>query len=203
MKIDTPEHMAAINEMFPILPWALQQMQSDVSGVTSIALREATRATVFHDLVMSRGEEVFDGHHAISVRRVKEQRHFVLPDVLVRVHRGRGNDLRISINETIQTEEWDFVGPLEEFPDPNTRFHLVYSTDPTWSMIDKCIIGHYHRRDRIAWREIDVDDWYQGHDPGFELGPTGPSDVARRRLRLKPEIQREIDLEAQGDGQNS
>lgn len=203
MKIDTPEHMAAIDEIFPVLPWALQQMQSDVGGVTSIVLREATRATVFHDLVMSRGEQMFEDHQMISVRRVKEQRHFVLPDVLVRVHRGRGNDLRISINETIQSEEWDFVGPIQGFPDPNTRFHLVYSTDPTWSMIDKCIIGHYHRRDRIAWREIDVDDWYQGQEPEFDLGPTGSSDVSRRRLRLKPAIQREIELEEQGDGQDS
>lgn len=70
MRIDTPEHMNSLQKIFPLIPRALRQIQSDIDPRTFRVLGEGARAHVVHDIVMKEAEETFDEDSIISNRKL-------------------------------------------------------------------------------------------------------------------------------------
>lgn len=198
MRIDTPEHMELFQQIFPLVPQALRRLQSDVDPGTFRVMAEGTRATMIHNIVMTEAEEMFDEGSIISTGKSRGLRHFVLPDVLVRLHRSGDPSFRISTNRTRQSKRWDAVPrnlTINGVPDPNIHFHLVYVPDITWAKVDHCAVGLYRGNDAIELVEIDVDGWYRGE--AAQIDEMRPGRVTTR-LTLKPQ-ERTRPMEGLGD----
>lgn len=187
MRIDTPEHMNSLQKIFPLIPRALRQIQSDIDPRTFRVLGEGARAHVVHDIVMKEAEETFDEDSIISIGNSRGLRHFVLPDVFIRLHRSSGPSLRISTNRTGQSQKWNVVPrnlPTKGVPDPNVRFHLVYVPDFSWTNVERCAVGLYRGNEAIEVVEIDVDGWYRGE--AAQIDEMRPGRITPR-LTLKPQ----------------
>lgn len=183
--IDNPATQDALARIFPLLPWALNQMQGEISPLTFGDLEPGTRATIAHNLVMKEGQRRFADLDGITVVNSQGLMHFALPHVLIRVKHARPRTLRIATNRTIQTSEWTNQLPLAGMADPRDRLHLVYVPDHLWTKIDRGVVGVYHGTEAREWRDIDVDAWYQVS--GAVVNPLIP-EIELPPLKLKPGV---------------
>jgi len=116
----------AIGRLFPLLPWALDQMQTAIAPGIFGDLEPGTKAVVAHDLVMKEGQRRFTDPDDIMVSNASGLLHFVLPTVLLRVKRGDARSLRIATNRTNQTLVWMYQLSLKGMVDPRDFLHMVY-----------------------------------------------------------------------------
>jgi hypothetical protein len=175
----------AIERLFPLLPWALEEMQVNIAPGLFGDLEPGTRAAVAHDLVMKEGQRRFTNPDDIVVADSQGLFHFVLPSVLLRVKRGDSRSLGIATNQTKQTMVWTYQLPLSGMPDPRDYLHMVYVPDPFWTTIRRCIVGVYHGKLPRASYEVDVDDWYSNR--GATIDPFA-REAKTPSLTLKPGV---------------
>lgn len=175
----------ALDRIFPLLPWALTQVQEAITPLLFADLTSGTRAAVVHNAAMSEGDRRFADDPEIEVRRSQGLQHFVLPNYLIRVKRGERRTLGIANNRTRQTAEWTQVA-FEGMPHPSNRLHLVYIPDESWTVVTRCIIAPYRGKyPLLPWHEIDVDRWYEAR--GASVEPFAP-DQPIPPLTLKPSV---------------
>lgn len=202
MRIDSPEHMAALQQIIPLIAWGVGKMQSDVAPDTFRRLGPRSRASLLHDLVFNQAEEFPDTLEGVSVGRSKGLRYFRLNDVSVRLHRGQKNSYQVMTNRTEQTRTWNALPTnrqlaLDAVPDPNVRFSLVYVPDQFWIKIEQCVVGLYHWEEPQAVIELDLDDWY-GQVPAAPELIRPMSD--RPKLKLKTPMQQPMEGIEDGTG---
>lgn len=198
MRIDTPENMEHLQRIFPLIPRALDRAQAEIGPTAFAVLRNPTRSAIVHDLIIAEAELAFSDDESIHLVDSKTLRHFMLPDLGLRIHRGSERGRRIMINRTQQTREW-YAKPqlvIDGFPDPNDRFHLVYVPDVTWTRVDSCVVGLYYAEKAVETRDIDVDAWYAARNV-TDLARPEATDTPR--ITLKPAA-RQAELEGTNDG---
>lgn len=180
------ETQGALERIFPLLPWALTQVQDGVAPLVFADLGPGTKAAVVHDVIMQEGLRRFADAEDIAVRSSQGLLHFVLPGSLLRVKRGDRRTLSIANNRTLQTLEWTYQKSLIGMADPSNRMHLVYVPDEPWATISRCIVALYRgKQPRLPWYEIDVGGWYEAG--GATIDPYIP-DRQLPPLTLKPGV---------------
>ncbi len=183
--IGDPATQEALAQIFPLLPWALDQMQVAIDPLVFADLEPGTKASITHNLVMKEGARRFAELRGIDAVNSSGLMHFALPDVLIRIKHARPGTLRIAINRTAQTLAWTSQLPLQGMTDPRDRLHLVYVPDALWTKITRSIVAIYRGDVAKDWRDIDVDAWYEAG--GSSIEPFTP-DVKAPPLKLKPGI---------------
>lgn len=172
-----------LDRIYPFIPWALGQLQSEVKPVTFGSLSSRSKASMVHDLVMDAGGRSLTDEDGVVVANSNQLLHFVYPDVKVRVKHARPDNFEITVNRTEQTKLWTFASPLPGIADPYLYLHLVYCPDEGWAVVERAAIALYWGNTPRLWREIDLDGWDASGGASIDpITPQGPSP----RLTLKP-----------------
>jgi hypothetical protein len=156
--LDDPQTQAAVARIVPLIPWAIERLQSDIDPLRFIDLRPGRRAGIVHDWIMAEAKRRFDGSDDVTVVDSNGLHHFVIPGALLRVKMARRRRFRIATNDTVQTRRWVHQLPLGPDIDPRSHLHLVYCPDATWTAVERCGIGLYHGNELVpgSWLELDA-----------------------------------------------
>lgn len=179
---DDPVTQEAVRRIFPLIPWALREMQTKIDPLTLGDFDGRVRAGMTHRLVMEEGRRRFDEVNGIEVVTTNQLSHFICGDLLIRVKHSQPRSWRIAINPTVQTARWTNL-PLAGVPDPRNFLHLVYVPDRFWTTVHQSAIGEYYGDEPRRWREIDVEGWLDAG--GASVTPMTPLDDIPP-LTLKP-----------------
>lgn len=165
MRIDTPEHLAAIQKIVPLVAWAITKMQSDLTPDALRRLSPRSRASLVHDFAFDFAEENIEHLDGIILGHSNGLRFFVLDDVKVRLHKVDKDSREISVNRNEQTRRWNALPTsrqegLPGLPDPNVHFSLAYAPDLFWTKLAQVGVGLYRWDKPVSFLDIDIDDWY-------------------------------------------